>query len=274
MTKLVDARVGKMPGVATPADRRLSFNEVPDIYDEIRPSYPAALFDVLFEMLPVAPTIVEVGPGTGQATGDLLARGASVHAVEIGPAMAARLREKLLSPRLRVSVGDFEEIELPGARADALFSATAYHWISAPARTDRPAFLLRPGGVVAIVDLIQVTCAVDHGFFDAARPIYERYGEGHRGPAAPGRDQVDPPMREILEDDGRFHGVAVRRWDRDQTYSASEYRKLLLSYSGTQMMAPTQRLGLLDDLEGLINQEFGGRVTRPLVATLTTAALS
>ncbi|HUF33056.1 MAG TPA: class I SAM-dependent methyltransferase [Acidimicrobiales bacterium] len=258
----------------TPADKRLSFNEVPDIYDEIRPSYPVALFDVLFERLPSSPTIVEVGPGTGQATKDLLARGASVHAVEIGPETAAKLRRTLPSTRLQVSVGDFEQIELPASSADALFSATAYHWISSPAQTDRPAFLLRPGGVVAIVDLIQVTSAVDQGFFDAATPIYERCGEGHRGPPAPGRDAVDPQMRNVLEDDGRFHQVAVHRWDWDQTYTAAEYRKLMLSYSGTQMMAPSQRLGLLDDMEALIDQEFGGQITRPLVATLTTAALS
>ena len=108
--------------MATPADRRLSFNEAPEIYDEIRPSYPADLFDVLFAMLPSAPMIVEVGPGTGQATKDLLARGASVHAVEIGPATAARLRKNCPSARLRVSVGDFEQIELPRSGADAVFS--------------------------------------------------------------------------------------------------------------------------------------------------------
>lgn len=55
-------------GMARSEDRRLSFNEVPDIYDEIRPSYPADLFDVVFESLPSEPTILEVGPGT--RTGD------------------------------------------------------------------------------------------------------------------------------------------------------------------------------------------------------------
>jgi len=47
----------------------------------------------------------------------------------------------------------------------------------------------------------------------------------------------------------------------------------MLSYSGTQMMAPAARLGLLDDIEALIEQEFGGQITRPLVASLTTAVL-
>ena len=96
----------------------------------MRPSYPADLFDMLFQMLPLQPEIVEVGPGTGQATKDLLARGASVLAIEIGPAMAAKLRSNLPSDRLRIAVGDFEVMEIEAGEADAVFSATAYHWIS------------------------------------------------------------------------------------------------------------------------------------------------
>jgi SAM-dependent methyltransferase len=259
--------------VTSPRDLRLSFNEVPDVYDEIRPSYPGELFDVLFKMLPPAPTIVEVGPGTGQATKDLLARGASVHAIEIGPATADKLRANHSSPRLRVSVGDFEDIELPGSCADALFSATAYHWISLKAQTDRPAYLLHRGGVVAIVDLIQVSDEVDRGFFEAAQPIYERYGQGHRGPAAPARRDVDPTIRRALDSDSRFRSIAVRQWDWDQSYAASQYRKLMLSYSVTQAMAEPHRLALLNDIEALVKRDFGGQVTRPLVVTLTTAAL-
>jgi hypothetical protein len=57
--------------------KRLPFNEVAQIYEEIRPSDPPGLNDVLFAMLRSEPEIVEVGPGSGQATKDLLARGAS-----------------------------------------------------------------------------------------------------------------------------------------------------------------------------------------------------
>jgi SAM-dependent methyltransferase len=262
-----------MPAVNPAPDQRLSFNEVPDIYDEIRPSYPAALYELLFEMLPRHPEIVEVGPGTGQATKDLLDGGATVHAVEIGPATAAKLRSNLPTERLRVTVGDFEQVAIEASSADAVFSATAYHWISPKAQTDRPAMLLRPNGVVAIVDLIQVTSPEDHGFFDAAQPIYEKHGEGHQGPQAPTRDGVNPPMGEPLHNDDRFGEVEVRQWDWDQTYSAAEYRKLMLSYSVTQLMAPTERVGLLDDVEAFITQSFEGHITRPLVVTLTTARL-
>ena len=195
---------------------------------------------MLFQKLPSQPEIVEVGPGTGQATKNLLARGASVVTIEIGPATAARLRSNLPSDRLRVRVGDFEVMKIPAESADAVFSATAYHWISPGAQTDRPAGILRPEGVLAITDLIQVDSPEDAGFFAAAQPIYERHGQGHAGPSAPTREGVDPKIRAVLDSDRRFECVEVHRFDWDQTYSASEYRNLMLSYSGTQMMEQSE----------------------------------
>jgi hypothetical protein len=260
--------------VNQPDDIRLSFNEVADVYDRVRPSYPAELFDELFSLLSPRPQIIEVGPGTGKATMDLLARGASVLGVEIGPATAAKLRSNLPSDRLRISVGDFEVLEFAEAAADAVFSATAYHWISRRAQTDRPAALLRAGGLLAVVDLIQVDSADDAGFFAASQAIYQRYGQGHTGPPAPTRGDVDPPIRVVLEADPRFDSVAVRRYDWNQTYGASEYRDLMLSYSTTQMMQEPDRSGLLNAIESFIRSDFDGVVTRPLVATLTTAILA
>ena len=76
-----------------------------------------------------------------------------------------------------------------------------------------------------------------------------------------------------LDADRRFDRIDVRKYDWDQTYSASDYRNLMLSYSGTQMMEESVRVGLLDDMESFIRSDFGGVVTRPLVVTLTTATL-
>ena len=73
-----------------PFDIRLSFDRAVEAYDEIRPSYPPELFRSFFQQLPADPEIVEVGPGTGQATKDLLAGGARVHGIELGAAMAAK----------------------------------------------------------------------------------------------------------------------------------------------------------------------------------------
>jgi SAM-dependent methyltransferase len=256
------------------SDPRTSFDGVAEIYGEIRPNYPAVVFNDLFGLLAPRPLILEVGPGTGQATRDLLGRGAVVHAVEIGPAMAARLRAGVPSERLDVTVGDFEQVDIAERSWDAVFAATAYHWISPQAQLDRPAALLKPRGIVAIVDLTQVDSPDDNGFFDAAQPIYDRYGEGRTPPPAPTRDSVCPAISEALGGDPRFVDIEVRSDDWNQTYTASHFRKLMLSYSGTQMMEPAARQGLVEDMEAFIEESFDGWVTRPLVVTLTTASLA
>ena len=250
---------------------RESFDRVPDIYHGIRPGYPPALFDEFFARLAARPRILEVGPGTGQATRDLLSRGATVHAIEIGPAMADKLRRVIPAKDLTITVGDFEKVPLEKATYDCVFSASAYHWIEPGAQLDRPSELLEAGGVVAIVDLVQVDSPSDRGFFVAAQPIYERYGEGHKGPPSPQREDVDPSIRAALQQDDRFAEVHVRCYDWDQTYSAAQYRQLMLSYSPTQLMEPVARRGLLDDMEGFIKEHFDDRVTRPVVVALTTA---
>jgi SAM-dependent methyltransferase len=259
----------------TANDRELreTFDNVPDIYHEIRPRYPPALFDALFALLPARPRVLEVGPGTGQATSDLLARGATVHGVEIGVAMAAKLRAVLPTNELTITIGDFELVPQEPAAYDCVTSATAYHWIARDAQRDRPAAFLKPGGIVAIIDLIHVASPDDHGFFAAAQPIYRRYDGDEETPQLPQRGETDPPMRAALENDDRFRDVRVHRYDWNQAYTAAEYRKLLLSYSGTHAMAPDAQVAFLDEMEQLIRADFAGQVTRPLVVTLTTAAL-
>jgi SAM-dependent methyltransferase len=259
--------------MSIPSDIRLSFDRVAAIYDEIRPHYPAELFDILFSWLPDRPKIVEVGPGTGQATGDLLAHGARVTAVELGPRLAERLRQGIASSDLNVVVGDFEHVDLEADSFDCVFSASAYHWISPQGQRDRPAELLHAGGVLAIVELVQVQSVVDRGFFDAVQPIYEKYGEGGEREVAPERDAATARMYASLQNDRRFTDVTMRRFDWDQTYTSDQYRKLMSTYSETQMMEPARRQGLLDEIEQFTNSQFGGEVTRPLVIAFVLARL-
>jgi SAM-dependent methyltransferase len=257
--------------MSIPSDIRLSFDRVASIYDEIRPHYPAELFGLLFSWLPDRPKIVEVGPGTGQATGDLLAHGARVTAVELGPHLAERLRQGIGSPDLNVVVADFEQVDLEADSFDCVFSASAYHWISPQGQRDRPAELLHAGGVLAVVELVQVQSAVDRGFFDAVQPIYEKYGEGGEREATPERKAATARVYAPLQKDRRFTDVTMHRFDWDQTYTSDQYCKLMLSNSGTQMMEPARRQGLLDEIEQFTNRQFGGQVTRPIVIAFVLA---
>jgi hypothetical protein len=81
------------------------------------------------------------------------------------------------------------------------------------------------------------------------------------------------PGRPLLSQDRRFVDVDVQNYDWNQTCTAAAWRKLMLSFSGTQMMDAEGRKGLLDDIEAFIRERFNGEIIRPLVVTLTTAKL-
>lgn len=262
-------------------ERRSAFDSVPAIYDRARPEYPAALFDDLFAYLTVPsavrsdahearphPEIIEVGPGTGQATRALLERGARVTAVELGPGLAAFLAAKYRGhPHLRVLTGAFEDVSLEAGQWDAIVSATAFHWIDRDERMSQPYALLAPGGVLAVIDTNQVRSEADRGFFDRSFPIYLRYRPTERNDEGLPPDVV-PPIFDEMRDSGLFGDVRLWRYRWDQRYDGAAYEDLLRSYSDTQAMEPALRDGLIADLRAMVEAESGGYVVRPLVITL------
>ena len=254
---------------------RLGFDVVPEIYDRIRPTYPSALYDKLFELLPPEPKIVEVGPATGQATADLLKRGAVVTAVEIGYHLASFLERKLgADSRLKVIRSSFEDAPLSVSAYDAVVSATAYHWVQPPARLEKPAAILKPHGRLAVIDTNQVASPVDRGYFERVRPIYEKHGqaaEKHR--QLPTAGDVVPDMFGELAASSQYDDVRFFRYPWDQRYTSREYADLLRSYSGSQSMPEEEREALVRELCAVIDQEYRGSITRPLVITLTVARM-
>ena len=255
---------------------RLGFDAVPEIYDRIRPTYPSALYDELFELLPPEPKIVEVGPATGQATADLLKRGAEVTAVEISYHLASFLERKLgADNRLKVIRSSFEDAPLSVSSYDAVVSATAYHWVQPQARLEKPAAILKPHGRLAVIDTNQVASPVDRGYFERVRPIYEKHGQaGEKHRQLPTAGDVVPDMFGELAASSQYDDVRFFRYPWDQRYTSREYADLLRSYSGSQSMPEEEREALIRELCAVIDQEYGGSITRPLVITLTVARMS
>src|SRR5690242_21788607 len=85
--------------MAEPDRRTLSrvFNEVPELYDRVRPGYPDELFADLVAItgLDNTSSVLEVGCGTGQATRSLGALGFPMTALEPGAEMAELARQRL-----------------------------------------------------------------------------------------------------------------------------------------------------------------------------------
>ena len=251
---------------------RRGFDNVPELYDRVRPAYPPELFDTLFSLLPPEPEIVEVGPGTGKATSDLLERGARVTGVELGDGLATFLERKLGgNERLRVVRATFEEADLTPGAFDAVVAFTAYHWVQPPARLDKPARILRRSAILAVVDTNQVVSGVDGGYFESVQPIYRRYDRDSPELKQSSEEDPRPSIVDELGSSPLYEDVRLHKYRWDQRYSRAEYGDLLRSYSGSQAMPEGEREAMIGELCEVIDRDHGGWLTRPLVVTLTVA---
>lgn len=262
-----------------PRDPRLSFDRVPEDYERARHQYPPEAFEWLFDYLwegrsaDVA-DILEIGPGTGQATESLLRHGARVEAIEIGPNLAAFLRAKYAgNDALEVVTGEFEKVEL-ASTFDLVLAATSFHWLDPEVRLEKAHQLLRPAGVLGILSTVPIRSSEDRGFFQRNDGIYRRWGRDGPPFDPPEENDVRPPEYDELQSSGLFADVLFRRFRWDQRYTAETYAQLLRSYSDIQMMQTTQREGLISDLRDFIEQEFDGHVVRPLVICLTVGRVN
>lgn len=270
------------PGAAvtdeTKAAERIAFDRAVDAYDRVRPTYPPPLFDEMFRYLrdchlgdgisTAEPQVIEIGPGTGKATRDLLARGVDVTAVEIGAEMSAFLRRTFAGAALEVINAPFEEAALAPASFDLVTSFTAFHWIDPAVRFVKSRHVLRPGGAIGIVTTNQIASDVDRGFFDRVQPVYRKYFPDEENPPTPGEDVVPEEYRD-MQSSGLFEDVTLHRYRWDQTYATAAYADLMRSYSGMQVMPDEAREALIADICEVVDREYGGSVTRPLVMTLT-----
>jgi ubiquinone/menaquinone biosynthesis C-methylase UbiE len=131
----------------------LLFDRVAEAYDRVRPEYPTALVDAAYAVAGLSrdSRVFEVGCGTGKLTGALVERGLRVEAVDPGAELVAIARRRLEGSSVRFHIGRFEDVELPGGSFDAVFSATAFHWVDPAVGWAKVARLLRPGGVLGLL---------------------------------------------------------------------------------------------------------------------------
>jgi SAM-dependent methyltransferase len=96
--------------------------------------------------------VVEIGPGTGQATRILADKGVDVLALELGTQLADRARTNLASfPNVTVLTTSFEEWNAGDAIFDAVFACNSFHWIDPAVRFTKAAEVLRPGGHLVVL---------------------------------------------------------------------------------------------------------------------------
>ncbi|WP_143765418.1 class I SAM-dependent methyltransferase [Catenulispora acidiphila] len=254
------------------ATRRMSFNADATTYRRGRPPYPNIVFDLLAERCGLKPgvRVLEIGAGSGLATGPLLAAGAHVVAVEPGESLAALLAADHACDRLHITVSDFETADLsPGF--DLAVAASALHWLDPATSTQRIATLVRPDGWLA---------AWWNDFGDVNRPTVFR-------------DRLDAVYHDLLSietsyRESRSYALDADRWRKqltagdfftDVAIEISEWnqpltpetaRDLWSTFPNIAELPPPARTEFLTRMSGIID-DLGGTVDDPRLTVVYTA---
>jgi SAM-dependent methyltransferase len=130
------------------------FNEVAVEYDRNRPAYPDALVDQACEVAGIGDgdRVLEIGCGTGQLTRSLLARGLRVTALEPGDQLIGIAEENLKDAGdVELVHARLEDMQLPRESYEAVFSASAIHWVDPDLGWRKIADALAPNGTLALI---------------------------------------------------------------------------------------------------------------------------
>lgn len=240
------------------------FDGVAERYAARRPTYPEALFDAVAAhgSLDGGSRVLEIAPGTGQATMSMARRGWAVTAVERGPAMAALARSATAGQgEVDVVTSAFEDWPLPQQLFDAVVCATAWHWIDPAVRLVRSVEALRPGGTLAVVRTHHVAGGSQE-FFDRAQECYLRLDPEVTAPhVLPTEESLRGRVDELEDCDLLTGGVEQHLFRTEIAYDRRGFTELLSTYSGVAAMDPADRGPLLTCLGALVDA-CGGRVVK------------
>jgi SAM-dependent methyltransferase len=142
------------PPDSTARSYGMVFDEMATEYDRHRPTYPCELIDQACQVAGIGSgdRVLEVGCGTGQLTRGLVGRGLHVTALDPGKNLIALARHNLEgAEEVEFVNARLEDVLLPREQFQAVFSASAFHWVDPEVSWRKAADALVPGGTLALL---------------------------------------------------------------------------------------------------------------------------
>jgi SAM-dependent methyltransferase len=218
------------------AELRLSFGNVAETYDRVRPPYSRMLLDRAEELLALdaQSSVLDLGAGTGRVTRELAQRFEHVVAVEPDERMRALHGEAI--------EGSAEAIPLEDASVDAVFVGEAFHWFDPVAAIPEIARVLRPRGGLAIL--------WTH-WWETEPPLPEEALAVLREPWLRSQSQRRPPWDGAF-DGSPFEPIQVARDTGEVTLDSVELLTLYSTTSALATLPDEEREALFDRVRLLL----------------------
>lgn len=247
-----------------------------EAYAASRPDYPPRIYEILRTnaAIQTRARAFEIGAGTGQATGPLLAMGCRVTAVEPDQRLAAILQRRLLQygAALTIERQTFEEVELPPQYFDLGIAATSMHWLKADAALKKVFQLLRPGGHWAMWWTVFGDPENPDDFQRRTQVLFKKLEPGPSRDFRSGRPfALDQTSRVAELAESGFSDLDYEEIRWHPVLSATQMRRLTATFSPVARLPEAERGHFLQEISRIVDEEFKGAVRRNFITAIYTA---
>lgn len=166
--------------------RRITFEEIADLYNETRTLYPDALIEDVIRLsaLQVDGRILEIGCGAGNATVSFAKRGYHLLGTELGERLAEYARQRCRDyPNVTILQSELESCDLSPHHFDLAISADAFHWIRPEVGYAKVLAALKGSGCIAL--FWQITADSQTDWSLAIDEIFNRHAPQFLSPNQP-----------------------------------------------------------------------------------------
>lgn len=157
---------------------RKVFDTIPDQFDKYRPRYSQELFDALIEYAEIGEgkDVLEIGPGTGQATDPILNTGCNYNAIELGEHLYSKMKSKYGNyDNFSIVNDDFITHDFSEQRFDMIYSAATIQWIPEEIAFKKTFELLKPGGTLAMMLIVADYKTTNEDLYAKIQEVYNAY---------------------------------------------------------------------------------------------------
>lgn len=244
---------------------RKIFDTIPDQFDCYRPRYCDELFRDMIDLAKISKqkTVLEMGPGTGQASEPILKTGCDYLGIELGEHLAAFMQNKFSSyPNFRLILDDFITHDFGDQRFDTIYSAATIQWIPEEIAFPKVFSLLKPGGM-----LVMMLTRSDYQ--TPNEPLYQEIQKVYSAHFKPTEEYKGGFQYKNCLNYG-FEAFEAREYHGQRIMNAEQFA----AYSGTHcthlVIEEEHREAFFDGLKKTI-QRFGDRIVVEDTYVLMTA---
>jgi SAM-dependent methyltransferase len=251
-------------------EKALHFDSYSQIYDSVRPGYPQEIYETIsnYKNLGTNSNVLEIGAGNGIASQEISKKWKlKMILIEPGENLCELLYDRFKNNKnITVKNTTFEKYQTE-YKFDAIFSATAFHWLDLSIKYKKSYDLLNDDGLLI---LFWNNYGIENNEIgNEIQKIYTKYGKGIKDEKSPYEKQMEKiESRKIeIEMSNLFNMIEHKIIKNIREYTKENYIQLLKTFSDHSEMEE----GFFEEIRETI-KKHGNKIEVRILVNLEIAS--